>query len=605
MKKLVALLLAFTLILSSVTAFAAFPDLEDSKWDWARESIDEMTEKGIIAGYPDGNFGPADGVTKLQSLLLMSRILGFYEEEMQTTVAKAKEMYGSLIEPYGISNPDEVAFLMYYGALKESELADYLEDSGTVIKRYEAAILLTKTAGAEKEVLSGTVSALKYTDTPDIPANARRYVNFVSEKGYMVGMTETTFEPNTTVSRAQMAAMLYRIMKDLDITYIAGDFVSFETSALTLLQDGMKNQFNVITSNTEIRVDGNASDKNSLPVGGYTVVKFYGNTAKYLDAYTPVVDETITGTVTALGTGAIKKLSIDPVDGSEARSVSIPDSAIITLNGAKANYAEIKRGDTVTVLIQGGTAKTVDIALRNEVISGAKFVSVSYSPYATVTFTTSSGEEMTKTLSPSVSVARNNKLTELTELLAGDTLIITLENNLVTKLKATGIKSETAGTIEEIHLSSSPYIVVKSEGKSETYRLANDIVVNFESSTGTIYDLRIGNYVTLEVESSTVKSITSTTPEASTTNTITGVVEGINIDYNFFYLNVADPATGTTNKVQVFVKKSGGTKFINSADGTTISLGKMTEDSTAFVTGIKQLDGSYVATAVVIIAPGA
>lgn len=600
MKKLISLLLALTLVLSSVTAFAAFPDLEDSKWDWARESIDEMTDKGIIAGYPDGNFGPADGVTKLQALLLMSRILGFYEEEMQTTVEKAKEIYGSALESYDISNTDEIAFLLYYGAIKESELPDYLGDSGDVIKRYEAAILLTKTAGAEEEVLSGGTSTLTYTDAGSIPSNAKRYVKYVGDKGYMVGMTETTFEPNENVTRAQMAAMLYRIMKNLDITYNAGEFVSLEGSTLTLLQDGEKNPYTVKTGDALIRVDGNVADKDALPVGGYTVIKSYAGKVLFIDAFIPDVDESVTGTVTSITSGASKSVKITPIDNSESRVIFVEDTAIITLNGAKSNYAEIKRGDMVTISVVGGKGKTVDIALREEVINGAVFKSVSYSPYATVTFKTSDGEEVTKILSPEVSVARNNKLTELTELIPGDKLIVSLEKGFVTKIKATSIKSEIEGTIETIHISTSPYIVVKSDGESIEYSLAKNVAVNFEETTGTIYDLRLGNFVSLEIESDTVKSISSIAPEAEA-NTITGVVEGINVDYNFFYINVPNAQTGGSDKVQVFVKKSGGTKFVDSMDGSMISLGKMKEGSTAFVTGVKQLDGSYVATTVVII----
>ena len=51
MKKIIALLLVFTLVLSvSLTAFASFPNLQESSWDWARDEIDEMTSTGIIAG---------------------------------------------------------------------------------------------------------------------------------------------------------------------------------------------------------------------------------------------------------------------------------------------------------------------------------------------------------------------------------------------------------------------------------------------------------------------------------------------------------------------------------------------------------------------------
>lgn len=600
MKKLVALILTVTLVLGTFSVFASFPDLEDSRWDWARDEINEMTDKKIIAGYPDGNFGPADGVTKLQSLLLVARILGFYEEEMEPVVAKAEELYAGVIEPYGVSNVSEVAFLMYYGIISENELSDYLGNADEILKRYEAAIILTKAAGAEKEVLSGTVVALKYDDTMDIPSNARRYVNYVTEKGYMVGMTETTFEPNTSVTRAQMAVMLYRIMEDLSITYLTGDFANYDGTSLTLVQSGAHNVFTVSQAKLEIRVDGELSERSAIPVGGYVAIKYFGDTARYLDAFAPVIDDTITGRVSAVS-AITKKLTIEPLDGSDAVTVTIDNAAVITLAGSKSNYNEIKKGDTVTVLIQGGVGKTVDIAVRNEVISGASFESVTYEPYATVTFVTSSGEKQTKALSTDVSVARNNKLIELRELMPGDTVTITLENGVVTKIKAISSKTDAEGVIEEIHLSSSPYIVVRSNGDSKRYNIANDIQVLFDETTGTIYDLRIGALVKMEIEGETVRTISSSTPEATGT-TIIGVIESINLDYNFFFVTVADSAGGT-QRIQVFTKKTGGTRFIDSTDGSYITLEKVKEGSTAIVTGSQQLDGSFVATAVVVTLP--
>ena len=98
MKKLIALILTFTIVAAvSVTAFASFPDLRDEKWDWARDEINEMTSEGIIAGYTDGNFGPADGVTKLQSLLLMSRIIGYNNDDMAPVIKVAEEKYEDVL----------------------------------------------------------------------------------------------------------------------------------------------------------------------------------------------------------------------------------------------------------------------------------------------------------------------------------------------------------------------------------------------------------------------------------------------------------------------------------------------------------------------------
>lgn len=602
MKKIIALLLTFTIALSCfATAFAAFPDLADSKWDWARDEIDEMTDCEIIAGYPDGNFGPADGVTKLQSLLLMARILGYNTSEMTEIINLADELYGDKVAPYGVSNPSEVTFLMYYGIISEDELGDYLGNANEVLKRYEAAILLTKVAGAEDEVKASGSVTLRYADTPQIPSNARKYVKYVNDKGYMVGMTDTTFEPDTSVSRAQMAVMLYRIMKDLDIKYVAGNFASVSGTSLTLVQDGEQNIYNVPTSYARVMADGKEVKIEEIPLNGYTVVSTFGETVKFVDAVSPKIEETVTGTVTSIASGTKNKITLMPFGKDEAVTITLDSAAVISYLGKKAAFSSITKGDTVTIDVEDSFGKTVVIANRSEVISGATFVSVSYEPYTTVTFKTTSGETMTKAVAANVSIARNKKNAELREILSGDKLILTLENDIAQQIKVTSANAEVVGTIEEIHLSASPYIVLRADGESDQYAVANDVEVTLDGAVGTIYDLRIGAYVTADLESNTVKTIQTATTTAS--QTIVGTVETINNDYNFFFMTCTNTTTGESERLQVFVKKNGATKFIDSTDGTSTSLGKMKEGCSVIITGTAQLDGSYIASAIVVMAP--
>lgn len=603
MKKLIALILTFTIVAAvSVTAFASFPDLQDEKWDWARDEINEMTSEGIIAGYTDGNFGPADGVTKLQSLLLMSRIIGYNNDDMAPVIKVAEEKYEDVLARYGTSNSSEVAFLMYYGIISEDELDDYLVNANEVLTRYEAAILLTKVAGAEAEVKASGAATLKYTDTPKIPSTARKYVKYVNDKGYMVGMTETTFEPETLVSRAQMAAMLYRIIKDLDISFICGNFVSYESSSLTLMQGDDRAVFNTPAANARVMADGEETKMADLPLNGYTIVTKFGDSVKYVDAVSPKFEETITGTVVTIASGDKNKITLLPFGKKENETITLNSGAVITYLGKNASINSITKGDTVSIDMEDGLGKTVVIANRSEVISGAEFVSLSYEPYTTITFTTKSGETMTKTVSPNVSVARNGSRTsELRDILLGDGLAITLENDIVKQIKVTSSNGEITGTIEEIHISASPYIVLRADGESNQYAVANDVEITLDKVSGTVYDLRIGSYVTAYLESNTIKSIDSITTVAS--QTIMGTVELVNVDFNYFNLSCQNATTGETETIKVFVKKNGGTKYIDSSDTTYSSLGKMKEGSYVIVTGTPQLDGTYTASAVVITVP--
>ena len=79
LKKAIAVLTAATMVLTfGMTAFASvFPDVTEENYPWAIEAIESMAEDGIVKGYEDGKFLPANTVSKLESLVLISRILAF------------------------------------------------------------------------------------------------------------------------------------------------------------------------------------------------------------------------------------------------------------------------------------------------------------------------------------------------------------------------------------------------------------------------------------------------------------------------------------------------------------------------------------------------
>ena len=125
---------------------AAFPDLQDKRWDWARSMIEEMSSQKIIMGFEDGSFRPAESVTKLQSLLLVARVLGVNEDINRDYAELAEEVYRNIIEPYGTEYTRDIAYLLYKGALSSQELSTYLSpaNASSPLKRYEAAMILAK-----------------------------------------------------------------------------------------------------------------------------------------------------------------------------------------------------------------------------------------------------------------------------------------------------------------------------------------------------------------------------------------------------------------------------------------------------------------------------
>ncbi len=48
---------------------------KDTKGHWAEDTIDEMADKGILNGYPDGTFRPNENMTRAQVAVVAKMIM--------------------------------------------------------------------------------------------------------------------------------------------------------------------------------------------------------------------------------------------------------------------------------------------------------------------------------------------------------------------------------------------------------------------------------------------------------------------------------------------------------------------------------------------------
>lgn len=603
MKKMISVMLITLLLLSSVVSTASassFADLNGSQWDWARDAIDAMTEQGLIAGYSADSFGPADGVTTLQAMLFMSRIIGFYEPVNQQVLEKANELYGAFLSPYQLSNQSEIALLLYYDIFTEAELRTYLASNkvNQTLKRYEAAVFLTKTAGAEKNL--NTSSNLTFTDASEIPNDARNYVAYAVEQGYMVGISDSQFGGLQEVNRAQMATMLYRVINDLNITYITGEAVTVSDTSLSLKISGSGKAYN-IPSSAEIRVNGSQAALNEINLGDTVILKYFDGTLTYVDAFSPDIDSTGEGYVVAANSDSVNVVTVMMNGATEEKEYELTDDCQIFYDSKEASFSDLIVGDNVTVALKDGKICKIEISKRVDSVSSVEFVEVVYEPEVGIIVENSAGTQRTYLLEDSVSVRKNGKSSELKELLLGDNLTLTLKNNKVTAITATSNKGSSSGTIEEILISANPSITVNNGKTSSTFALSNATEITIDGEAGTIYDLKLGYTVDVTLESETVTKIT--TKVVQTSNTLMGTVDSVNSTYGFLYVYATDTSSGTTERVQIFTKKNNGTKIIdNKNNGNSRALKNVLSGESVLITGVRQTDGTFEASTIIILA---
>ncbi|MFC7062447.1 S-layer homology domain-containing protein [Halobacillus seohaensis] len=194
MKKIVwsfafAIFLTFLAPHSSLWA-QSFQDVDSVPW--AVNSIDYLSERGIINGYDSRTFGPNDEITRSQASLMLVNEL--YPEEQASQ--------SSAFPDVPQSNP-------YYNAItvaSEKELMEgYLDGSfqpGDPITRAETAVLIDTAYEIERGE-----DALSFDDTYSVPWALHSILDLSSQqiiKGYHDG----SFRPNESITRAEFAVVL-------------------------------------------------------------------------------------------------------------------------------------------------------------------------------------------------------------------------------------------------------------------------------------------------------------------------------------------------------------------------------------------------------------
>jgi len=217
MKKRIIAFTLFLMMVFSITAMAAtFTDITETSHPWAYEAVKEMNELGVIKGTSETTFAPDNKVTKIQALLLMARIIGYNSDGITKNIKNIYAIYADELSKLSTTYKNELAFLAFSGAFDVEEFSDM--NLSAEITREEAAMFLAKVDGVN-DVSEIEDYEKSYSDDSSISSVYKPYVYYVKEKGYMTGVSDGVFSPKTTVTRAQIATMLYRILPNIDYTY--------------------------------------------------------------------------------------------------------------------------------------------------------------------------------------------------------------------------------------------------------------------------------------------------------------------------------------------------------------------------------------------------
>lgn len=223
----VTLIFVFCFFCSSSVMASSFSDINGH---WAEESIEEAVSDGLFCGYPDGTFHPDGYITRAEMATLYSRMLQLQNASANDftdignhwyTEAVLKNVYAGIVSGY----PDQT----------------FRPDN--YITRQEAAKMMgsclpNNTTGSGISI---------FTDHNMVQSWAADDVGLCANKGYFIGDQNQNFNPNASLTRAEAAAILVRMLNGE--TIIPETSIDVTPSSLLQITSASTNLSNQIRPN--------------------------------------------------------------------------------------------------------------------------------------------------------------------------------------------------------------------------------------------------------------------------------------------------------------------------------------------------------------------
>ncbi|MDD4803277.1 MAG: S-layer homology domain-containing protein [Syntrophomonas sp.] len=170
---------------------------------WATRSISDMAAIGLFKGYPDGTFKPNQELTLVEALSLVMRI---YEDNDNTN---------------NLEDPDEEEQLARIPAWVRGDAKKAFKKGIIKLDRFHSGVQASR---AQTAVMIAKALGLEPVDTSDMPfkdgwmlsKEDAGYILALYEEGVMVG-SNGNFNPNKSITRAEMASMLERLLNNSEV----------------------------------------------------------------------------------------------------------------------------------------------------------------------------------------------------------------------------------------------------------------------------------------------------------------------------------------------------------------------------------------------------
>lgn len=198
-KSLLSLLifaLVFTMAAPAFAATGAAVNLSDIGNSYAKEEIEALVEAGVIGGYADGTFKPANSITRAEFAKILALVLDLEEDAAAASVFTDVPAWAK----------------GYVGALVNAELTQGVNattyGSNQNISREQLATFFVRAWGLEEAAEEVDLTP-KFNDADKIAPYAKANVALAGEIEFIKGLPNGNFDPKGNAQRQAVARLAY------------------------------------------------------------------------------------------------------------------------------------------------------------------------------------------------------------------------------------------------------------------------------------------------------------------------------------------------------------------------------------------------------------
>lgn len=203
LKKSASLLLILCLVLFVFggSAYAVHQYFEDAKGHWAEEAIKTLTEKGIIAGYPDGLAHPDEIITRAEFATLLAKTM-----TKNIEVSETNNLFTDIDGHWAEQN---ILYLVEQKIIVADDYENKLFQPNEPITRLEMVKMLVRALGDNCHS-ADCLCDLDFTDISLLEKEDQMYL-CIGEKHFIIkGYPDKTAKPNDNATRGEAFEMLVK-----------------------------------------------------------------------------------------------------------------------------------------------------------------------------------------------------------------------------------------------------------------------------------------------------------------------------------------------------------------------------------------------------------